>query len=130
MGTRSTVHFYNASKETGKQKHIVSVYHQFDGYLSGVGQDLLDFIRKGERVNGMGRNSNLFEVFNGAYCMAAQYIAKHKDRAGGLYISSEEDRQGYDYMVYWDFNTFDITISFGGNDYSLDGFQELINEEQ
>ena len=39
MGTRSTVKFYNRNN-----KNLISLYNQYDGYYSGVGMELLEFL--------------------------------------------------------------------------------------
>lgn len=79
MGTRSLVRFFDGATE------IVCVYQQFDGYLSGVGASLSKFLSSGVMVNGI-RVGDDQKVFNGVGCLAAQYVAKHKDGAGGLYL--------------------------------------------
>ena len=48
MGTRSTIGFieaYTDSKDKDRYlyRKICKIYQQYDGYLSGVGQDLVDF---------------------------------------------------------------------------------------
>ncbi len=32
-------------------------------------------------------------------CLAAQYVAKHKTKIGGLYLTTDDDSQDYDYEV-------------------------------
>jgi hypothetical protein len=88
MGTRSLVHIYN---EEGKR--LVSVYRQFDGYLSCAGKEYLAFINSGDLINGYSNNNT--KDFNGMGCFAARFISRFKsDKVGGFYISfpNSEDK--------------------------------------
>lgn len=89
MGTRSTITF----KKDGKP--ICKIYQQFDGYLEGVGVELKDFLKSREFVNGFSDTN----VFNGAGCCIAQYIAEHKNGAGNLYMTSFDDVEEYNYTI-------------------------------
>lgn len=78
MGTRSTISFYD------DKEHYVSIYQQYDGYLSGVGQNLYDFLNSKTLVNGLSTRDNT--VANGAGCLFAQFIKEFKTEPGGLYL--------------------------------------------
>ena len=71
MGTRSLTVFQEYDAE------IVVMYRQFDGYPSGHGIDLSEFLAGGKMVNGLSLNENE-RVFNGMSCLAAQVIAHFK----------------------------------------------------
>jgi hypothetical protein len=90
MGTRSTIKFYDNGT------YLCTIYTEIDGYLSGVGQQIKDFIKSKKFVNGVGADKN---VFNGAGCFVAQYIAKYKDGPGNIYIADRGAAQEYNYKV-------------------------------
>jgi len=86
MGTRSLTYVYDG------EKPIVCMYRQFDGYPTGHGAELAEFLTVGEN-NGMG-------------CLAAQMIAHFKKSIGGFYIYpvdiGQDVWQEYEYHVYED----------------------------
>jgi hypothetical protein len=113
MGTRSTTLFIETYKdESGKQKKnkIVVMYRQFDGYPSGHGQELAEFLSKGKLVNGMGMDDNI--VFNGMGCLTAQVVAHFKDGAGGIYLQTKDKGcwEEFRYQVIGDFDTKELII--------------------
>jgi len=79
MGTRSITIVRNQNKN-----NILTMYKQYDGYPSGLGIELKDFIESGTIVNGIGMNDK--NVFNGISCFAAQLVAHFKDGPGGIYL--------------------------------------------
>jgi len=96
MGTRSLTFVYEDTKP------ILNMYRQFDGYVSGHGQELAEFLLSGKMVNGIpvGKDE-LF--FNGMGCLAAQLIANFKKGSGGFYIypvDCGDCWQEYEYHVY------------------------------
>jgi hypothetical protein len=95
MGTRALTFVYDGSTP------IINMYRQYDGYPSGHGLELAEFLTQGKLVNGLsGKNET---VFNGMGCLAAAMVANFKQSAGGFYIHSVEDTecgQDYEYHVY------------------------------
>ena len=89
MGTRSLTTFISTWKDekTGKVKKdkIVTMYRQYDGYPSGHGKELAEFLVQGKLVNGIGSNEPQL-VFNGMGCLAAQVVAKFKNGTGNIYL--------------------------------------------
>ena len=82
MGTRSLTFVYDG------EKPIVNMYRQFDGYPSGHGLELAEFLNSfDEVVNGLPVGDTR-RLANGMGCLAAQMIANFKDSAGGFYIHS------------------------------------------
>ena len=80
MGTRSiTV----VKDEQGNK--IIEMYRQMDGYPTGMGQDLLDFVSQFTVVNGISLAEDR-KIANGMACFAAQLVAYFKDGAGGYYL--------------------------------------------
>ena len=89
MGTRSLTTFIEEWKdektEKVKQNKIVTLYRQMDGYPSGMGVDLAEFLASGKMVNGLSLGESEL-VFNGMGCLAAQTIAHFKEGPGGYYL--------------------------------------------
>lgn len=92
MGTRALVHF----QEDGET--LCTVYHQYDGYLSGVGADIASLLVGRKIVNGY---TNKETQANGAGCLAALYIAENKDGAGNLYIARPNAKDCWEEYTYW-----------------------------
>ena len=97
MGTRSITRI-QVDGET-----LVAVYRQFDGYISGHGKDLADFMNTRKIVNGIMFGAE-DKVFNGPGCLAANIIWMMKDKdqgsAGGIYIhSTDTEDEEYAYNI-------------------------------
>jgi len=95
MGTRALTFVYDGDKP------IVNLYRQYDGYPSGHGRELAEFLDGFKIVNGIGRETT--RIANGMGCLAAQVVAHFKDSVGGFYIhsvDSTECGQDYEYHVY------------------------------
>src|SRR5690606_30353852 len=96
MGTRSTTTFIN--EYDGKP--MATCYKQCDGYPSGYGQDLADFLSGKTLVNGFSIGDTIETRFNGMGCLAAAVIAHFKTGIGEYYLTSTGDEQEYNYTVY------------------------------
>ena len=96
MGTRCLTYVYEVNDP------IVCLYRQFDGYPSGHGAELADFLNKIEVGNGIPGKPEMGEFANGMGCLAAQLIAHFKKSVGGFYMHSVENGGGvdYEYHVY------------------------------
>ena len=97
MGTRSLTFVYDGDVP------VINMYRQFDGYPSGHGAELAEFLDGFEVVNGIGKVQP--KIANGMGCLAAQLIANFKKTVGGFYIHpvTETDCwQDYEYHVYED----------------------------
>jgi hypothetical protein len=68
------------------KKILVTIYRQFDGYLSGMGADLREGFGNIEIENGMTGDKEMGEAANGMGCLAAQIIASLKNCEGNVYI--------------------------------------------
>jgi len=97
MGTRSLTIVYDHGKP------IVNLYRQYDGYPSGHGVELAEFLRQFAAItNGIAMGETR-KTANGMGCLAAQLVAHFKQSVGGFYIHSVEDTdcgQDYEYHVY------------------------------
>jgi hypothetical protein len=101
MGTRSTYRIIEKGVYEGKlwQKKFILVYMQFDGYPNGHPLDTAKWLAGGKMINGIGMQDTGL-VFNGASCLAAQFVAKYKTGVGSTYIEPMDHRGrcGEDYM--------------------------------
>ena len=98
MGTRSLTFVYDENRP------VINMYRQFDGYPSGHGQELAEFLLDGKMVNGIPVGSKE-RMFNGMGCLAAQLVANFKKDAGGFYLypmDCTDCWQEYEYHVYED----------------------------
>lgn len=138
MGTRSNTVVIETGHE--KEQILLNLYGQMDGYPSGQGKDLCDFLSAIDMVNGLGL-SNTRKVANGAGCLAAQLVAHFKEGAGGFYISSPTKgaaigQNDFSYVVrvntfepkaVWDIEVYEgrSKVFRGG----LEGFEAFCKEE-
>jgi len=92
MGTRSTTTFYE------NETQLATLYKQYDGQTDAWGLLLKNYIGSKKWTNGY-----IFEerkiVFNGIGCFIAQLIAKFKDCAGDLSITTLNDEQEFNYSL-------------------------------
>ena len=105
MGTRSltrVIETWNDEKTNKlKKQTLVCMYRQMDGYPSGMGSDLAEFLNGGKLVNGISL-AETERVFNGMKCLAAQLVAHFKDGAGGYYLyptNTKDAWQEYEYEI-------------------------------
>ena len=97
MGTRSLTFVYDGNVP------VINIYRQYDGYPSGHGHELAQFLDSKTLVNGYGEQNSV--EANGMGCLAAQLIVQLKHGVGGIYIypvSSTDCFQDYEYHVYED----------------------------
>ena len=98
MGTRSLTYVYDG------ETPIMCMYRQYDGYLSGHGQELANFLNELTLGNGIPKFGDLFSFANGMGCLAAQMIVWFKKTPGGFYIHPIELNQNafqeFEYHVY------------------------------
>lgn len=95
MGTRSLTFVY----EDGEP--LVCMYRQFDGYPSGHGEELAEFLASGKLVNGLPGDGT--KVFNGMCCLAAQMVDHFMKGPGSIYLMpptpGTDHGQEYEYHV-------------------------------
>jgi hypothetical protein len=96
MGTRSLTYVYN---EDNNKQPFVCMYRQFDGYPSGHGAELAEFLTP-MKTKEEGRNAN------GMGCLAAQMIAYFKEGTYNIYLQfpelGQDSWQEYEYHVFAD----------------------------
>ena len=113
MGTRSLTYIEEsyetcvADEENNNEVHetkqnILCMYRQYDGYLSGHGAELAEFLQDFTVVNGYNSGTPK-RAANGMGCLAAQLIAHFKDGIGNIYIHEPNDSdcgEEYTYTIY------------------------------
>jgi len=105
MGTRCLTFVYDdSSTDDGSAEAIMCIYRQFDGYPSGHGHELAQFLNSKTLVNGYGEQNSI--EANGMSCLAAQLVVQLKHGVGGIYIYApmvgRDHWQDYEYHVYED----------------------------
>lgn len=109
MSTRSLTRFYDEYED----ELLVTMYRHSDGYVSGHGRELLDFLSGFAVVNGLGLDKSE-KIANGMGCLAAQAIAHFKDGPGGIYIVSPQyGQEEYEYDVRYH-NYIEIQVKNNG----------------
>lgn len=97
MGTRSLTHIY---EKANSEKPFVTIYRQFDGYPSGMGEDIKKALGEKTLVNGY---SDPRTETNGMPCAAAMLIAAIKEGCGNVYLypaGTEDCGEDYVYRLY------------------------------
>lgn len=97
MGTRSLTYVYDDATP------IICMYRQFDGYPSGHGVELSEFLNSFDEITNGYMLGETRKIANGMGCLAAQMIANFKQSVGGFYIHAVTDDncgQDYEYHVY------------------------------
>lgn len=105
MGTRSNTLVI----DTGYKPEVifVNMYRQMDGYPSGHGKDLAEFLMPFTMVNGMGLRDTR-KIANGVGCLAAQIVAHFKTGPGHIYLDTPTKKAcGNDYTYIVRANTFE-----------------------
>ncbi len=104
MGTRSITTIID-NQFGGTPVKICTMYRQYDGYLSGHGKELAEFLATLELCNGIGGKAPKGKEWaNGAGCLAAQMIAHFKTEPGGIYVDKprtalRDEDYGYEVTV-------------------------------
>lgn len=96
MGTRSLTFVYEG------EEPVINMYRQYDGYPSGHGAEIAEFLAPFTMVNGISTTETR-KVANGMGCLAAQLVANFKDGAGGFYLyptTAVDCGQDYEYHIY------------------------------
>ncbi len=94
MGTRSLTVILDEERN-----EICVLYRQYDGYPTGHGKELKEFLDGFSVVNGFG-SSDPPKSANGMGCLAAQIIGHFKSGIGGFYLHQAGTRDCGDEYIY------------------------------
>lgn len=97
MGTRSLTEVRDGNNV------LMTMYRQYDGYLSGHGAELLKKFGKVEIVNGISigpDGKRPTKIANGLGCLAAQIVAHFKKEPGNFYLKTPGVRDVGEEYVY------------------------------
>jgi hypothetical protein len=97
MGTRTLVHIKDGKKT------IATIYRQYDGYPSGIGEDIKKVLNNGEVsiLNGYGGSSKIPAQFNGMGCLAAFLVGELKEKKiGNVYLMATNTKDCGEEFVY------------------------------
>ena len=116
MGTRSLTFVYDESGTA-----FVNMYRQYDGYMSGHGAELAEFLNSFDAlVNGIPVGDTR-KMANGMGCLAAQMVSHFKgNEAGQFYLYAVDEiscGQEYEYHIFSDHvmvNDYDGDVVFNG----------------
>lgn len=116
MGTRCLTVFVETWEDPDTkemdEKEIVVMYRQFDGYPTGHGAELKEFLDGFKVGNGIPCGVELGKFANGMSCLAAQTIAHFKgNKPGGFYLYPAGERNCGEEYVYTLRNTKDGKIN-------------------
>lgn len=114
MSTRSITHIYEM-QNLRPDKIVCSFFRHCDGYPSGHGQDLAEWLKDKALVNGIGDNFVVGRDFNRAGTMAVQLMAHIQALSGCEVIptGSTTSDQEYTYHVKYDgrFTINDVPVT-------------------
>jgi hypothetical protein len=122
MGTRSLTLVYDEARQP-----IINMYAQWDGYPSGHGLELAEFLNSIEAVTNGILVGEKRKTANGMGCLAAQMVAHFKTDVGSFYlypVTAKDCGQEYEYHIYHD----RVTIRFGNGEQFFTGpWSEFLN---
>ena len=104
MATRALIKYVERedgvtfSAHPGVDKIHVQIYNHYDGYPSGLGVTLADYLQDFKVVNGLGSRQG--KVANGMGCLAAQVVRYLKDEPGNVYLHKPSERSWEDYEYF------------------------------
>jgi hypothetical protein len=114
MGTRSLTFVYD------EQEVVINMYRQYDGYPTGHGAELADFLGQFRMTSGIpvGRDKTGDRIANGMGCLAAQLVSHFKGSDAGqfyLYPATAVDcGQDFEYHIYKDAEGLRVRITDRG----------------
>lgn len=117
MGTRALIKINDVSG--GDSTTLVCIYKQYDGYLSGLGATLHEFLSRKVMVNGYAPSADPTTTANGVGDLAAQLIheLKQTNPLGGIYLyRTDTTDAGQD---------FTYTLNFAPDKNGIDALQSI-----
>ena len=108
MATRALINFVDRedgvsfSEHPGVDKIHVQIYNHYDGYPSGLGVTLAEYLQDFIVVNGLSFDSAGKTSANGMGCLAAQTVKYLKNEPGQIYLQKPRniDWEDYEYFIW------------------------------
>ena len=96
MATRATIKFINNNEV------IASIYKHWDGYPSGLGISIVNWLSDKVIISGISGQTMEEGFANGIDCLAAQFIKTFKTHIGDLYMCPVTQKEEYNYTISLD----------------------------
>ena len=121
MGTRSITHIHEMKSLDVDEKIVCSFYRQYDGYPTGHGKDLAEWLTSKGLKNGIGSDFIKGTHFNRAGTMAVKLCNHIQDESGCEIMPTGEksDYIDFEYHIYFDEEFKIKIISYGSEITSL-----------
>ena len=116
MSTRSITHIHEMkSMEFAKERIVCSFYRHCDGYPTGHGDDLANWLKGKSLVNGISDGFNPNTMFNRAGTMAVKLMNHIQDISGCEVIPTGASNRGeeFTYDIYFRDYKFYIQVDDG-----------------
>ncbi len=113
MSTRSLTYIHQMTDQYIKGEKLVCVFYRHsDGYPTGHGQDLADWLKDKKLTNGIKFGADMTNVFNRAGAMAVQlaYHIQKNTSVELIYGDNFDAGQDHDYHIYFRNDEFYIQI--------------------
>jgi hypothetical protein len=127
MGTRSLTKVIQTWEDKTGETHsrpITCMYRQYDGYPSGHGAELAEWLSGYTVVNGISSDKSE-TMFNGMDCLAAQMFVHFKDGPGGIYCMHPDAYDIWEEYVY-EIEEIDKQIFITVNEVPPPGYDGLL----
>jgi len=102
MGTRSltkVIETYKDKENVTQKQHLICMYRQYDGYPSGHGKELAEFLADRTIVNGYGLGENKNQN-NGMGCLSAELLSEFKNGIGNIYCYPPDSQMNWEEFEY------------------------------
>jgi|21_taG_2_1085346.scaffolds.fasta_scaffold02924_6 hypothetical protein len=129
MGTRSVTYIHEM--ESLDEGVVCGFYRHFDGYPSGHGQDMANWLKDKKLVNGIGSDFDPSYMFNRAGAMSVKFVNHIQNVAGAEMIFERDADVGQDctYHIWYRNDKFWIQIDDGNLIEAVNFNGEKIEEE-
>tara|TARA_Y100001938_G_scaffold132970_1_gene191784 strand:- start:202 stop:639 length:438 start_codon:yes stop_codon:yes gene_type:complete len=108
MATRALINIVQRQEGRSFSKMLktsdihTQLHKHYDGYPSGLGVTLANYLSDYDITNGIPNDYTGFQgpIANGIGCLAAQLVSYLKDEPGNIYLRPPQDKTWEDYIYY------------------------------
>ena len=122
MGTRSLT----IVNDEHNEKEMMVFYRHYDGYPTGHGTDLLNFLKGKMIVNGLSSENENLNIANGMGCLAAQIVEHFKNGPAYFYLYPSDTRNYGEEYIYTIYAKKDDSEEFHG---TIAQYEDWINKQ-